>query len=145
MAVIDSTTELRQTRRNWWELALRIQKFLLVGTVGLAINVIGLWLLHGTLRLNLVKASPAAILLSMAGTFALNEYWTWRDRSSCNGLLARTSFYFVINSIGMVINWQALLFLHDHQAMNYQLANIVGAAMAAVWNFALNNVLTWRE
>ncbi len=28
--------------------------------------------------------------------------------------------------------------------MHYLLANLVGAGIAAVWNFGLNHVITWR-
>jgi putative flippase GtrA len=29
--------------------------------------------------------------------------------------------------------------------MHYLLANLVGAGVAAVWNFLLNNAITWRR
>jgi putative flippase GtrA len=29
--------------------------------------------------------------------------------------------------------------------MHYALANLFGAGIAAMWNFALNHVITWRE
>jgi putative flippase GtrA len=28
--------------------------------------------------------------------------------------------------------------------MHYLIANLIGAAIAAVWNFGLNNAITWR-
>ena len=125
-------------------MAARVEKFLLVGTLGLGLNIVGLWLLHGRLGMPLSGASATAIFASMAATFVLNELWTWGDRPSRSSFPARTALYFVINSAGMLINWQALLFLHQHQAIHYQMANVVGAAMAAVWNFTLNNLVTWR-
>lgn len=142
MAGVDMTETLRRGRAPG--MAARVERFLLVGTMGLGVNVAGLSLLHGAWDLPLWAASLAAIGLSMAVTFLLNEAWTWRDRVPSLSLPARGAFYFLINSAGMFVNWQVLLFLCGHQGLHYQAANLVGAAMAAVWNFALNNVLTWR-
>ncbi len=125
-------------------MAARVEKFLLVGTLGLGLSLAGLWLLHGKLGIPLSRASIVAIFASMAVTFLLNELWTWGDRPVRSSFPTRSALYFVINSVGMLINWQVLLFLHHHQSLHYQMANVVGAAMAAVWNFGLNNLVTWR-
>ena len=56
----------------------------------------------------------------------------------------RALLYGTINSGGLLINWFILISL-ERMGLNYLIANLVGAAMAAVWNFSLNNALTWRE
>ena len=61
-------------------LTQRFQKFLLVGAIGLAVNQGALFALVDLFGVNLVLASPIAILISMAVTFTLNERWTWHDR-----------------------------------------------------------------
>ncbi len=122
----------------------RVEKFLLVGALGLGINLAALWLLHGVAGLPLPGAAATAILLSMGATFLLNGAWTWNDRAARRSLPARTALYFAINGVGMLINWQALLFLHSRHGVHYQLANLAGASMASVWNFLLNHLVTWR-
>lgn len=124
-------------------IAGRIERFLLVGVVGLGVNLAALWLLHGWLAVPLSPAAAVSILLSMVATFVLNELWTWGDRQRRSPLPARVAFYSAINGTGMLINWQLLLFFHHH-GQHYQVANLLGAATAAVWNFLLNNFLTWR-
>lgn len=121
----------------------RFQKFLVVGAIGLAVNQGALYLLVGAAGASLAVASPIAILLSMAVTFILNEVWTWHDRGS-GRILSRAAIYGSINSGGLLINAGLLLFLEREFGMHYLLANLIGAGIAAIWNFALNHAITWR-
>ncbi|HYI24070.1 MAG TPA: GtrA family protein [Thermomicrobiales bacterium] len=132
----DSATRL-------WVIAQRFQKFVAVGAIGLVVNQAGLILLHGLFGVEVRVASPVAILASMAVTFYLNEAWTWHDRGS-GRVVHRAMSYVPINLGGLFINWVVLTFLHDTYDMHYLLANLFGAGLAAVWNFALNNAITWR-
>lgn len=124
-------------------LAQRFQKFLLVGAIGLAVNQGALFALVGMAGAPLALASPLAILLSMLVTFTLNEHWTWRDRGR-GRILHRALLYGSVNSGGLLINWIILLSL-ERIGLNYLVANLIGAGIAAVWNFSLNNALTWRQ
>ncbi len=126
-----------------WTLAQRFQKFLVVGAIGLAVNQVTLFLLAELGAVPLRVASPVAILVSMAVTFGLNEVWTWHDRGG-GPILTRALLYGTINSGGLAINTGVLLYLHQEGGMHYLLANLVGAGIAAVWNFGLNHVITWR-
>jgi putative flippase GtrA len=121
----------------------RFQKFLLVGAIGLGVNQGLLFVLVDLVHLAVVAASPVAILLSMFVTFTLNERWTWHDRGQ-GRILHRGLLYGSINSGGLLINWLLLVSL-ERTGMNYLLANLVGAGIAAVWNFGLNHSLTWRR
>lgn len=126
-----------------WVLAQRFQKFLVVGAVGLAVNQGLLMALASGAGVKVAVASPIAIFVSMVVTFLLNESWTWNDRGT-GAILRRAMLYGAINSGGLVINWGVLVWLHD-RAVHYALANLVGAGLAAVWNFGLNHTITWRE
>jgi putative flippase GtrA len=127
-----------------FSIAKRFQKFLVVGTLGLVVNQVMLIVLHDLGDMRLVVASPLAILSSMAVTFSLNEAWTWHDRGS-GPIVQRLGAYVPINTGGLIINWALLLYLAEHHGVHHLLANLVGAGVAAVWNFSLNNAITWRE
>jgi dolichol-phosphate mannosyltransferase len=126
-----------------WTLAQRFQKFVAVGVVGLAVNQGGLAFLHDGFAVAVATASPIAIFLSMIVTFYLNEAWTWHDRGS-GRIVSRAMYYLPINVGGLLINWAILYWLHDSFGMHYLVANLFGAGVAAVWNFGLNNAITWR-
>ena len=121
----------------------RFQKFLLVRGVGLGVNQGVLFALVDQANLAVAMASPIAILLSMIVTFILNERWTWHDRGQ-GRILHRAMLYGSINSGGLLINWLTLVSLHQ-TGLDYLVANLVGAGIAAVWNFSLNHALTWRR
>ena len=139
-----STGSWPQPALRAWTLAQRFQKFLLVGAVGLAVNLGSLFMLHSVLEMKFVTASPIAIAISMVVTFSLNEAWTWHDRGS-GRVLHRVMMYAPINTVGLIINWQLAVFLKDRLELHSLLAQFVGAGVAAVWNFGLNNVITWRD
>jgi putative flippase GtrA len=121
----------------------RFQKFLLVGVIGLGVNQGVLFALVDRTGLAVALASPIAILLSMIVTFALNERWTWNDRGQ-GRVLDRAMLYGSINSGGLLINWLTLVSLH-RIGLDYLIANLIGAGIAAIWNFSLNHALTWRR
>lgn len=127
-----------------WFLARRFRKFAVVGAIGLLANQAGLASLHDLMGMAVAIASPIAILLSMFVTFSLNEQWTWHDRGT-GPMLSRAMTYVPINLGGLLINWGILLFLHDQHGVHYLFANLVGAGVAAVWNFLLNHSITWRR
>lgn len=137
------TERLPRSVGRAWGIAQRFHRFLLVGVIGLAVNQGLLMILAGVFQVPVPAASPMAIVASMAVTFALNEVWTWHDRGA-GRVLHRAMLYGAINSGGLVINWGLLVLLHD-RGMHYLYANLVGAGVAAVWNFALNNAITWRS
>lgn len=124
-------------------IAKRFQRFLVVGAIGLAINQGLLFVLVADFGVRVAAASPVAILFSMGVTFSLNEQWTWRDRGE-GQVLRRASLYGLINSGGLIINWGLLIALHG-VGINYLVANLIGAGVAAVWNFCLNHLLTWKR
>ncbi len=127
-----------------WVLAQRFRKFLTVGAVGLVVNQASLAFLHDVVGVAVVMASPVAILLSMLVTFTLNEHWTWHDRGT-GRVMSRAMTYLPINLGGLLINWGVLYYLNEEHGVHYLAANLIGAGIAAIWNFCLNHAITWRE
>lgn len=127
-----------------WVLAQRFRRFLTVGAVGLMVNQASLAFLHDMIGIAVVMASPVAILLSMVVTFMLNEHWTWHDRGT-GRMMSRAMTYVPINLGGLLINWGILYYLNEEHGVHYLAANLIGAGVAAVWNFSLNHAITWRE
>lgn len=132
-----------QSAVRLWTLTQRFQKFVVVGAIGLAVNQGSLTLLHGVSGMNPFVALPIAVMFSMVVTFFLNEAWTWHDRGS-GRVVSRALNYIPINIGGLLINWGIFYILLDQFSVNYIIANLIGAGVAAIWNFVLNNMITWR-
>lgn len=127
-----------------FSIAKRFQKFLLVGSFGLAVNQLMLIVFHDLVGLELFVSSVFAIGVSMIVTFVLNEIWTWHDRGS-GPIVHRLMKYVPINTIGLFINAGVLIYLVDHYDIHKLVANLIGAGVAAIWNFGLNSRITWRD
>lgn len=138
-----STKSWPQSAVRLWVLAQRFQKFLVVGAIGLGVNEAMLFILRHLFSISIGFASPIAIVTSMFVTFALNEVWTWQDRGS-GRIVNRALLYGAVNSGGLLINFGVLTILVHETSMHYLMANLIGAGVAAIWNFGLNNVITWR-
>ena len=137
--------------RTWPEPAVRmfnivqrLQKFLLVGAVGLATQQVLVFVFHNLAHWHSRPSLVVAIAVSMAVTFTLNELWTWHDRGR-GSILSRMMFYVPINSIGLLINLEVAILLSDNMGVHLQIASLIGAGVAAIWNFAANNFVTWRS
>jgi putative flippase GtrA len=139
-----STESWPQPAVRAYVLAQRFQKFIVVGSLGLAVNQGLLFIFRDLANMDLNIASPVAIFISMVVTFGLNEYWTWHDRGS-GPIVQRLFVYCPINTVGLLINFGVLSYLVHEQHWHYLVANLVGAGFAAVWNFTLNHLITWRD
>jgi putative flippase GtrA len=137
--------------RTWPEPAVRmlnvvqrLQKFLLVGAIGLVTQQVLVFVFHNLASWHARPSLVVAIAVSMVVTFTLNEMWTWHDRGR-GSILSRMMFYVPINSIGLLINLEVAILLTDNLSVHLQIASLLGAGVAAIWNFAVNNLVTWRS
>ncbi len=126
-----------------WKLAVRFRNFLIIGSGGLAINMVGLYLFTSLAGIYYVLSSFIAIELSLFFTFALNEGWTWRDRHS-GSIWMRFIKYQMVNGVGLGINVGVLYLLTNFLQWHYMFSNLAGAGVATFWNFGVNHVFTWR-
>ena len=118
--------------------------FGVVGGVGVLVHLATLGaMLHAGIKF--AVAQTIAVLVAMTSNFALNNVFTYRDRSLSGWrfLTGLLSFY-VICSIGAVAN-VALASLIYAQNYAWWLAGLAGAVVGAVWNYALSSFYTWRR
>lgn len=123
---------------------VRFLMFSAIGCLGLVTHLAVLWLGLVLLALPFVVAQAIATAIAMVGNFALNNVLTYRDRRLAGWkFLSGLVSFCLICAVGAAANIgiAAVLFA-DHTT--WWLAGIAGAAMSAVWNYALSSALTWR-
>jgi len=137
----------RHLLRLSWEEGeiMRFFKFGLVGGSGVLVNEGLLWLLWGIWGMTLFVASIFAIEVSIIWNFFLNEAWTFRDRGDggIKAVFRRMGLFNLISIVGLGLNVTILLFLYTVFGVYPLTANIVGIAVAFMWNFSANNLWTW--
>ena len=93
-----------------------------------------------------VVARAMATAVAIIGNFTLNNWLTYHDRRLIGWKFVRGLLSFaLICGFGAVANVgiASLLFTQHHAV--WWVAGIAGAAMSAVWNYAVTSVLTWRS
>jgi dolichol-phosphate mannosyltransferase len=124
----------------------RLIRFAVVGTSGVGINTLCLWLFTEVGRVHYLISSPIAIELSILSNFTLNDRWTFRDAREPAPWPRRLGRFHVTAAGGAALNWLAILLLARlGGVVHYQTANLVGIAAGFLWNYTLNVQWTWRR
>jgi dolichol-phosphate mannosyltransferase len=142
---IDYLKHLFSLMRRTGEL-IRFLKFALVGASGIVVNEGLLWVLNGSADLSLVLASGIAIETSIITNFTLNDFFTFRDRreAGTGRFLLRLGRFNLVSLVGLGINISLLLLLTNVLGLFYLLSNLVGIAIAMLWNYLVNLGWTWK-
>ncbi|MCL2615565.1 MAG: glycosyltransferase family 2 protein [Dehalococcoidia bacterium] len=127
----------------------RFMKFLLVGASGTIVNLGLLWLLHdqNTLGWDIRIALLIAIEISIFTNFLLNNYFTFRDRrqSGAGAFIKNCLRYNFISIPAGLLNWVTTVVLTDKSNGPYIILNLIGIAVAMIWNFVANSLWTWNK
>jgi len=119
---------------------VRFLLFSLIGGLGVGVHLATLWtMLHVAA---FPTAQATATMVAMTFNFLLNNLFTYRDRRLrgwrvLSGLL---SFYAVCG-LGAVANVGIAASIAGNHS--WWLAGLAGAAVSAVWNYAMSSVFTW--
>lgn len=131
---------------------VRFLKFCVVGGTGVASNMavfLAVFALAATLpdalRFNVAQAAGFAV--SCFGNFLLNDLWTWGDREKRGRahFWQRLGTYYVVSLGGYAVQAGAGNVILALQAAEPWVANLTGIALGTVFNFVLNNLLTFRK
>lgn len=125
---------------------LRFAKFCLVGGSGIGVNEGLLWLLREQAGLPLPIASAIAVEMSIISNFLFNNFFTFRDRrsSGAKSTLNRLLKFNLVSLAGLGINVGILSLFTNVVGLHYLYSNLIGIAVAAIWNYTLSTWWTWR-
>jgi len=123
----------------------RFFSFALVGTSGVFVH---LAVLRATLAFPAFEFAPAqaiATFVAMVSNFLLNNLLTYRDqRLRGLDLIAGLLWFCAVCAIGAISNVAVASWVYAWAPV-WWLAGLLGAAIGAVWNYAMSSVLVWRS
>jgi dolichol-phosphate mannosyltransferase len=125
-------------------LPLRFIMFIMMGFVGMAVNLAILAILYGGGIFDFMTSHIIGAVAAMTVNFLLNNAFTYSDRK-----LAGVSFmfglllFYVLCSFGLFFNVLVAERVIE-AAGSWVLAGFLGAVVGAVWNYATNTTLNWR-
>ncbi len=125
-------------------LPLRFVLFCLVGAGGVLLH---LFCLYTGLQLGLHFSAAVIIatVVAMTANYVVNNVFTFVDRKRkgvqwFTGLL----LWYAACAIGVFLNLRVADTLYAHN-LGWLIPGIAGLTVAAVWNFAVTNVMVWRS
>jgi dolichol-phosphate mannosyltransferase len=124
--------------------SLRFGKFLLVGGSGVLVNEGILWLLTAFASLPYYISALFGIEASIISNFVFNDYFTFADRRTGQSFLRRLLKFNVTCLAGAGIQYGLLLLFTSVFNVHYLLSNLIGIAVATLWNYFINLLWTWR-
>jgi dolichol-phosphate mannosyltransferase len=125
---------------------IRFVVFVLVGGLGLVVHLAVLWLCLNPMQLSFEFSQATATGVAIIGNFTLNNWLTYYDRRLTGWTFVRgLGSFALICSFGAAANVGIATMLFTQQHSLWWIAGIAGAAMSAVWNYAVTSAFTWRS
>ncbi|HXP04223.1 MAG TPA: glycosyltransferase family 2 protein [Stellaceae bacterium] len=120
---------------------VRFLLFSLIGGLGLGVHLATLWTAL-TVGASFAVAQGVATVVAMTGNFLLNNLFTYRDRRLRGWRIfsGLASFYAVCGA-GAAANVGIAAYIAGGHS--WWLAGLAGAAVSAVWNYAMSSIFTW--
>ncbi|MCM8595317.1 GtrA family protein [Accumulibacter sp.] len=120
-------------------------KFAIVGASGVVVNL-GAFTILLNLGVNKYLASPLAIEASIVSNFLLNNFWTFRWRSTRGSLQQKGLKYNVVSLVALSVSYSTFVALSAAiPEMPPQLAQFLGIIPATLINYLLNSCWTFRH
>lgn len=124
---------------------IRFIKFCAVGLSGIIVNQGFLWLLTEFAGLRYYISALFGIEASIVSNFILNDYFTFADRRHGKGkFLVRLLKFNVTCLAGAGIQYGLLLLFTSVFGVYYLISNLIGIAVAFLWNYFMSSWWTWR-
>jgi dolichol-phosphate mannosyltransferase len=122
---------------------VRFLLFSLIGGTGVGIHLATLWTVAFVFSAPFELGQAVATIVAMTSNFVLNNLFTYRDRRLRGRQLwtGLVSFYAVCGA-GAAANVGVASYVFGGD-QSWWLAGLAGAAVSAVWNYAMSSIFTW--
>lgn len=119
---------------------VRFLLFSLIGGFGVGVHLTTLWtVLH---LASFAAAQASATMVAMTFNFLLNNLFTYRDRRLRGWrILSGLGSFYAVCGLGAAANVGIAASIAG--AHSWWLAGLAGAAVSAVWNYAMSSIFTW--
>jgi dolichol-phosphate mannosyltransferase len=125
-------------RQAWRSIAVRWLKFNLVGGMGVAAQLLMLFLLKSGLHVYYLIATGLAVETAVIHNFLWHERFTWADRPG-GGITRFLKFNFTTGLCSIAGNLALMKVLVDLGHVNYLLANGITIAACSFVNFLVSD------
>ena len=126
-------------------LSLRFILFALVGSTGVVVHFVTLFVVLKLFEQPFAEAQGVAALVAMTSNFILNNFLTYRDqRLKGLAILRGLLLFYLVCGVGLLAN-VGVAFAVYNEHVTWWLAGAAGAVMGVVWNYAMSGLFVWRK
>ena len=126
------------TRSGWRSTTMRWLKFNFVGGIGIAVQLLALFVLKAGLHFNYLIATALAVETAVIHNFLWHERFTWADRSGA-GFTRFLKFNLTTGLFSIGGNLLLMKLVVDFGHMNYLPANGIAITLCSVVNFLVSD------
>lgn len=119
----------------------KLCKFVVVGGTAFCIDFGSTYLFKEKLKANKYVANTLAFIISASYNFFLNRMWTWGMTDDQMGIQALK--FAGVMTTGLIITSVLIYIFSDRMKFNFYLSKLIGVSVAMVWNFTMNNFVTF--
>jgi dolichol-phosphate mannosyltransferase len=122
----------------------QLARFLLVGGVGILVNLAVLWLLVEVGSMWYMSAASISFAAAVSFNFAGNKMFTFRDRKR-NPVTVASQYakFFIVSVACLIVNLAVLFLLVDVAGLWYMLGQVLAIVAATAGNFFGNKAWTF--
>ncbi|UYO42129.1 glycosyltransferase family 2 protein [Rhodopseudomonas palustris] len=126
-------------------LSLRFILFALVGSTGVVVHFVTLFVVLKVFEQPFAEAQGVAALVAMTSNFILNNFLTYRDqRLKGFAIIRGLLLFYLVCGVGLLAN-VGVAFAVYNEHITWWLAGAAGALMGVVWNYAMSGLFVWRK
>ena len=137
------TTDDRKFAERFSLFVKQTFKYYLVGSSGVGIGLVLLYLLTDIVGIWYVISQSIAIGIAMTSNFTLHKFWTYRKESIEGRTLVKYVKYVIICLIGTVMQLGLTYGLVENLSVYYIHAAMISIALAASFNYFANRRWTF--
>jgi dolichol-phosphate mannosyltransferase len=128
------------------EKLIKMIQYGIVGGMMVILNVAILFFLTSILGIYYIFSAVLSYLFLTALSFYLNENWTFHSvtNHTRKKISHRIMSYYFISISGMILNITILFLLTDYGNVYYLHSSIISSCLVFLWNFSLNEKITWN-
>jgi putative flippase GtrA len=123
-----------------------IVKFIIIGFSVGALDLISLYIFHGLFRIEIVRATSLAFLVSFTLSFSLQKFYTFSNNHLTQRVFSRQiALYLAVNFININLNGAAMFFMVKHFHVWYLLSQLIVSSLIGLVSFVSYKFVIFRQ
>lgn len=119
-------------------------KFSVVGTAGLAVQLVALWLLTRAAAIPVVIATMIAVETALLHNFIWHELWTWRSMERSGRWARLLRFHAATGIVSLASNVILTVLIRNWFGVPLLVANVIAVGITAILNFVVADRWVFR-